>query len=362
MNAGETTVLICPLDWGLGHASRVIPLVKHYIKAGYRVILGGSGKSGELLQTIFKDIPFLLFPSVAIRYPFRANLFFLNIFLQLPAFLYSALRDHFQLKKNVEFHGINIVISDNRYGLFYKSVRSIIITHQISPVLPGFLRWAEYPVHLILKYIINNFDECWIPDYPGDKNLSGKLSHRYTLPKNARYVGLLSRFSVFKGNGRSEHYDGVIILSGLQPELRRLTYKMIDQATKSSFKILIICGFQEIQYKASATRSDLEVVSHLEPVEFRNAIENSSVVICTAGYSGIMDLVEIGKPAILIPTRGQTEQEYLARYLDTIRLFIRMKESKINLNDLDNYIKKVQQCIQFKTENPTISGDFPNLS
>jgi predicted glycosyltransferase len=346
LKTGNKTVLICPLDWGLGHASRVIPIVHNFVSSGYDVVLGGSGKSAVLLQNTFKDVPFILFPSFSPVYTFRGIFFFLNILFQLPAMMYATFREHYLLKKKIKPLGIEMVISDNRYGLYSDKTRNIIITHQISPVFPHFLRWAEYPVHKIIKYLITRFDECWIPDNSTDNNLSGMLSHRYALPGNARFIGLLSRFMMVKGGPGKKHYDVVIVLSGPQPELQRLTHRVIDQASQSKLKILVICGLQDSSYKPFGN-PELEIVPHLEITDFRNVIMNSSLIISTAGYTGIMDLAYLGKAAVLIPSHGQSEQEYLSNYLHARKMFLRVTGQNINLKHTGTYIRELKKCKPF---------------
>lgn len=343
------TVLLSPLDWGLGHASRIISLVMHFEAAGFKVILGGSGKSGDLLRTTFRHLPFIEIPSFTIRYPFRKFLFPLNIIIQLPLFFYSIFREHHHIKRAVKKHAIDIVVSDNRYGLRCKSTYNIIITHQISPVLPGFLKWAEYPLYIVLKNLIERFHECWIPDYAGENNLSGKLSHRFTLPENAKFIGHLSRFSVVSNANDHSSYDLAIVLSGPQPELGRITRRIIDQALESKLETIIICGLQESD-KSQAVRQGLKIVSHLEPPVFKKVLEMSGTIICTAGYSGIMDLVELSRTAILIPTPGQTEQEYLCSFHQSRRNFLTVPLSELNLQDLAKYQNKLELCTMIRRE------------
>jgi UDP:flavonoid glycosyltransferase YjiC (YdhE family) len=356
----NTTVLVCPLDWGLGHASRVIPLILHFRTAGYKVIIGGSGKSGELLKSTFGELLFIHLPSREIRYPLTGPWLFLSLLIQFPALVYFSIREHYQLKKAVRRYGIDLVVSDNRYGLFCRNTHNIIITHQISPVMPRFLKLAEYPIYLILKTAVQFFDECWIPDYPGDINLSGSLSHRYPLPRNARYIGLLSRFTeINSGNWNEGQYDLVMVLSGPQPELSKLTQKMTGQASRTALKTLIICGFEEIPDSRQTKNANLNLVSHLEPEQFRNVLEKAPTLICTAGYSGIMDLVMLGRTAILMPTPGQSEQEYLTGYLDKSKTFVKVTQSELDLENLPEYIRDLSLCKPFKPDRPVKITDIP---
>jgi hypothetical protein len=332
--SGPPHVLVSPLDWGLGHASRIIPVISRYISCGYRVTIGGSGKSGALLRRTFPDLPFITIPSFKIYCAGNGIWLIFSIILQLPEMFFCTIREHQLLKNIVARHKINIVVSDNRYGLFNSSTYNIFITHQISPVLPFILQWAEFPLYLILSRLIHQFDECWIPDYMGESNLSGRLSHRYKLPRNARFIGILSRFAEgIPVNPDSEKFDLVIVLSGPQPQLKKLTRLILFQVMQESLETLIITGLQD-SIPPQMERPGLTVVTHLETEAFKNALVNATTIICRSGYSGIMDLVTLGKTAMLIPTPGQSEQQYLAKYLSEKGLFHYMKQSEFNLQKL----------------------------
>lgn len=61
------------------------------------------------------------------------------------------------------------------------------------------------------------------------------------------------------------------------------------------------------------------------------AIERSAFIISRSGYTTIMDLVKLGHPALLIPTPGQTEQEYLAKHLLEKKFFNCLLQKDISL-------------------------------
>jgi UDP:flavonoid glycosyltransferase YjiC (YdhE family) len=345
-STASVNVFICPLDWGLGHATRIVPVIRRYIDSGHRVILGGSGKSGELLKSHFGYLPFISVPSYSIRYPSHGFLLLLSVFLQLPFFTYSIFREYFFLKRIISENNINVVISDNRYGLFSAKTHNVFITHQISPVLPAYLKPAEYPLFLLIRYMISKFDECWIPDYPGKDNLTGKLSHRYKLPANARFIGPLSRFSQgLKSSENNNSYDVVIVLSGQQPQLGKFTRHILDQASGLKVKTLIISGRQkEIPLKKHPW---LTMAEDLSIEEFQDILLRAGLIICRSGYSSIMDLVALDKTALLVPTLGQPEQEYLANWLQETGRFRFVKQQELDL------IKLSEDYLRIKTTNIT---------
>jgi hypothetical protein len=314
----------------------MIPVINRYIACGYRIMLGGSGKSGELLKATFPCLPFISIPSPVIYYPGKAKWLISSLIWQLPKIFFSAIREHRLIKKIVIAHGVNIIVSDNRYGLFCRHTYSIFVTHQISPVLPAALRWAEYPLYRLIRFIIHHYDECWIPDFADRQhNLTGKLSHRYKLPVNARFVGILSRFNptfVKKKEANPGKFKLVIVLSGPEPQLSIFSKLIIRQARSVPNKTLIITGLQENSNpKAVFADSPVTLVSHLEPLQFGQVLVQADMIVCRSGYSGIMDLVALGKTGMLVPTPGQSEQEYLACYLFNKGWFSYVTQHKLDL-------------------------------
>ncbi len=345
MQQNQQQVLVCPLDWGLGHASRMIPVIHHYRERGFQVMLGGSGKSGELLQVTFPGLQYIPLPSPNIRYAGKERWLIPVILLQLPRFALSMFREHRRLREIVKSHQVNVVISDNRYGLFCRQAYCIFVTHQVSPALPPFFRWAEYPLYRIIRRIIHQFDECWIPDYPDPHhNLSGKLSHRFTLPRNARYVGILSRFKNMRPNQEAplgENYDLVMILSGPEPQRTALQESMTALAISLNKKTLIIAGLETgYRDQKNTDHPALSIVPHLDPPAFYHVLQHAGAIICRSGYSGIMDLAILGRTALLIPTPGQPEQKYLAEYLTTKGYFSQVCQKDLSPDFLRKYLER----------------------
>jgi uncharacterized protein (TIGR00661 family) len=332
---GKTRVFISPLNWGMGHASRIIPVVDYFHTMGYEIILGGSGKSGTLLQSAFPFLPFITLPSFEITYSKKEVLFGFSVIRKMPAFLKTCFMEHRVLNQLISELQIDVVISDNRYGLFSAKAHCIIITHQISPVLPFLWRWAELPIFFMLKFMIRRFNECWVPDFKDREiNLTGRLSHKFPLPANTRFIGPISRFSKLSDQVEFEKqtYDMVVVLSGPPPHSEIFADIILRQSLKSRKKILIISGFQDIA--AFKYHSNVTVVKHLETTEFRKALLSAKMVICRAGYSAIMDLIALKRTGYIIPTPGQSEQQYLAKHLKNNPLFRCISQQYFDLDKL----------------------------
>jgi len=298
----------------------MIPLIRALLRTDAEVILASKGKAGELLKTEFPDLPFYDLPSVTIRYSRRRSQAIIIAF-QIPLLLVSIRREHQWLKKFMGSHPLDIVISDNCYGLFNRSILSVFLSHQISPLLPAGLKWMEPFVHAVLGQFIRSFDRCWIPDEKDPSlNLSGRLSHRYPVFRNAAFMGILSRFCELPDSTGIENrlkVDILVIVSGPEPQRTLMEEIMTRQLEGTDYKALIVCGLQHScrNEDEPAHPASIDYCYHLPAGALHEAMRNAGIMICRPGYSTIMDLAELGLSAILVPTPGQPEQEYLASYL-----------------------------------------------
>ncbi len=306
-------ILVSPLDWGLGHATRCVPVIRQLLGAGHKVSIAGHGRSIKLLQNEFPAVECIDLPGFSPVFSGSGPVF-IKLLLLLPEFIIKIFTEHKQLKQIIRANDIDCIISDNRYGLWHKQVKSILITHQVMIKTPGWLKFAEYPLYRISGYLISRFDECWIPDTEESPGLSGDLSHKYPLPRNARFVGPLTRF-VFNDNPlgyESPSKQIAVIISGPEPQ-RSIFEKLVRQQLSGLQQpVTIISGKPEAK-QVKVTSGNITIVPHLPTDQLQEAITSASLVICRSGYSSIMDLNALGAKALFVPTPGQTEQIYLAQ-------------------------------------------------
>ena len=322
-------ILVAPLNWGLGHATRCIPIIKGLTDQGAEVIIAADGRPYDLLKREFPTHTFVRFPGFLATYP-PDDRIVSTIIRQIPKLVRSFFREHRELKKIIHSLKIDAVISDNRFGLFTKKIPCIYISHQISIMMPKGLQWASYIVYHLNKGLIERYSECWIPDYADENNLSGKLSHRYSPPKNARYIGPLTRFKQ-KSNVQKE-YDILALLSGPEPQRTILENILLEELKKVRCKSLVVRGIPEKTQRIKLSES-ISVISSLDSEGLNNAILASDIVISRPGYSTLMDLDALGKNAILIPTPGQTEQVYLAARLKDTGTFCVSDQENFSLSN-----------------------------
>lgn len=318
-------ILICPLDWGLGHATRCIPVIRLLLQKNADVLVAAEDGPLALLQQEFPQLTFIPLKGYGIQYP-RSGSMALKMLLKVPSILKTIKWEHEELERIIDQYKIDIIISDNRYGCWSKKVKSIFITHQLMIKTPLFEKAAHKK---ILSYI-SNYDECWIPDVPGDMNLSGDLSHKYALPRKAHFIGALSRFKKSDVPVQSHTYDVLAIVSGPEPQRSMFEELLLKQLQKIDHKALLVCGLPSKNQKEEQ-RSNVTIVSHLNADELQNAILNSTLIVARSGYSTIMDLAALGKKAVFVPTPGQTEQEYLAVKLMEEGIAYFEKQGKLQL-------------------------------
>jgi hypothetical protein len=312
--------LVAPLNWGLGHATRCIPLIQKLLSEGHEIIIASDGHPMELLKTVFPGLSFIVLPSYNIRYN-KGKSQLTAMLRSIPVMLWGIIREHHQLKKIIRQHQIEQVISDNRFGLWNKHIHSTYITHQLMIKMPKGLGFMTPVIWLGHRFFINRFDVCLIPDYEGEGNLSGDLSHKYPLPRHARFIGPLSRFTQFSTQSPiipGLRFDTVALVSGPEPQRTIFEQQLIRKFKNTTDRVLIIQGLpaNKTSGQIDETHENLTILPHLDTDKLANILLLARKIICRSGYSTLMDLYALNclDKAELIPTPGQTEQEYLALY------------------------------------------------
>jgi UDP-N-acetylglucosamine transferase subunit ALG13 len=326
----SSNILICPLEWGLGHATRMIPVARKLREMNNNIFIA-SGK--EHLSLFNKELPGLTlidFPGFKPGYS-RYLPQYIALLLKLPNLLYHIIREHFILKRILCEHSIDIVISDNRFGLWNRKITTVYVTHMPLIPLPKPLRYLEYFGVLLHRAVIKKYTFCFIPDLPGELNVSGRLSHGLKLPENTRYIGILSRFvtSDFSHKENPVKFEhNTVILSGPEPQREILKQKLVD-LLKGKEPVTIILSGNIGKSDDVAGSGNIAFFNHLPSSEMKEMITTSNSIISRSGYTTIMELISLNCSALLIPTPGQTEQEYLAEYLSEKGWFSTISQSKL---------------------------------
>jgi UDP-N-acetylglucosamine transferase subunit ALG13 len=312
-------ILICPLDWGLGHATRCIPIIEELIKLKCDVYIASDGGALSLLKDEFPALTFLEITGYHPRYTSRFLI--LSLVFQLPKFLRTIRKEHREIEAIRKSHRIDFIISDNRYGCWSPEIPSVFITHQLAIQMPMFSRLINFFIQMKIK----NFSACWVPDVAGEQSLAGKLSVNTDL--NVVHIGHLSRFQRVTAEQRK--YEILAIISGPEPQ-RTVFEKLIrEELSKSGKRAMMVKGIPHSRHRKIS--GDLDEISHFPAKEMNQVILESDIVISRPGYSTIMDLAKLEKSAVFIPTPGQTEQEYLGKRLMKNEIALSVPQHKFDL-------------------------------
>lgn len=318
-NSGNNTikVLVAPLDWGLGHATRCIPIIYRLLNNGVTVFIAADGAIKNLLQKELPQVVFLPLPGYKMQYSRRPGLLAFKLILQFPKLLRAVYKEHKWLKTACKTYGFDAVISDNRLGLYHKTVPCIYITHQLYIKTGN--RLSEWLAQKIHYRFINKYSGCWVPDNENENSLAGELSHPKKRPKvPVVYIGPLSRF---EKKERVKRYDVMVLLSGPEPQRSIFENIVLKQLSSGSKRILLVRGLPGNSSLLNSAYPGIEIHNHLDAASLNTAILQSELVICRSGYTTVMDLVTLQQKAVLVPTPGQTEQEYLGTFLNSKKLF-----------------------------------------
>ncbi len=299
-------IFISPLDWGLGHTTRCIPIAKELHNRGHKIIFGVNDEQKFLLKQELDFGNYIQFEGYNIQYP-KGRSMAVKMLLESPKVLTRIRTEHNELEGLIDKHKLDLVISDNRFGLYTQKIPCIYITHQINIQGPNLIKKQLHKIH---GRYINRFTHCWIPDSEGKINLGEELSHG-KLHDNCSYIGTLSRFHQ-KAISENEDIDYLAIISGPEPQRSEFESIIINEFKKLNKNQCAIVAGKPLS-KRQELIENIHYFSHLNSSEFFKLICRSKKIICRPGYSTIMDLSSLQKPAHFIPTPGQTEQEYLAK-------------------------------------------------
>ena len=332
-NFNNKKILLAPLDWGLGHTTRCISIIKLLLDKGNSVTVACNNRQKAILFKEFSEIDFLFLEGYNVSY--SNHKFFLPFKLigQLPKINNRIYQEHKWLDKIIKERNFEVVISDNRYGFYSKLVPSIFITHQLTIKAP--FEWLEYLLQKINYSYINRFTQCWVPDYAGIKNIAGLLSHPKKLPAiPVHYIGPLARFKRNVQPLKDFKYAYCIILSGPEPQRTILENIIISQIHLISSNCLLIRGIPDDESDIIKNDSPfVTILNHLKGTDLHDAILNSEYIITRSGYTSVMELMSLQKKTILIPTPGQTEQEYIGEKLMNQKWALCIKQNDFNLGD-----------------------------
>lgn len=304
-----------------------MPVIAHLLDTGHHVTVAGNEWQRQYLQATFPGIDTVHLEGYNVRYSRHRSSFMLSVFGQIPRLLKTIRQEHQWLLKLAAKKHFDGIITDNRYGLYHPSIPSVILTHQPQMLLG--MGAVNDKILMKLHYkMLGRFSNTWLVDVPGKPNLAGRLSHPSVLPRNSRYIGLLSQMQA-TGSDTEEHL--LILLSGPEPQRSILSAMLWQQVQSYKGKVVFVEGSDN----AVTPNNIPSHICHYKRItkdELQPLLSKASMVICRSGYSSLMDLTALNKKAIIVPTPGQTEQEYLGRHLHESDVFYSSTQKSFDLH------------------------------
>jgi uncharacterized protein (TIGR00661 family) len=306
-------ILLAPLDWGLGHTTRCIPIISYFLANGCDVILAGDHHQLALLKNEFPSLRLVYLRGYELKFSNNRLKTIVKIFLQIPKILAAIRRENRWLQRFAMEKRIDAIVSDNRYGFFSNQIYSVFITHQLTIKTP-FGNLSESILRKLNYQFIFRFKECWVPDTKEPGSLAGELANPPSVPPfPVYYIGNLSRFTARPEPEKKTFV--LIMISGPEPQRSIFERRILEQTASLIFPVHIVRGLPGNQPELPETSSNVIIENHSQGSSLQQLISEASFIISRPGYTTVMEMLSCGKQCIFIPTPGQTEQEYLGKHL-----------------------------------------------
>jgi uncharacterized protein (TIGR00661 family) len=349
----QKRVLVAPLDWGLGHATRCVPIIDLLLELECEVFIAGAGSSMLLLQQEFPTLKSFQLPGYNPVYPASGSMM-VKLMLQSGKFMKVVRDEQNQTEQLVQENKIDLIISDNRYGCYSAKIPSVFITHQVKLLAEPGWKWLGLLANKVLSRFIEKFTVCWVPDFPGSL-LTGKLSA--SLNSKIRFIGPLSRLKSI--DHTRIKYKVVALLSGPEPQRSIFEEIVTKQLVELDLPGLIVRGV--IDRKRKMIGDKIEVDDHLDSEGLSLAMAQAEIVVSRSGYSTVMDVARLGKKAIFVPTPGQTEQEYLAKRFMQLGLAFSMEQKSFQLRNALEQSENYKGFVDYPSNDSSLKQNLEEI-
>ncbi|MGB5098985.1 MAG: glycosyltransferase [Methanothrix sp.] len=336
-------VFVSPLNWGLGHSTRDIPIIEELLRRGHEVTVGTSGNALALLQRECPQCNFITFKDYPA--PYSDSRFFLPSFIAgIPAMLQAFAAERKRLEQILAENRFDMIISDNRMCVYSSKIPSYFISHQLRYSMPGYL----YPLELMTipfnSFFHSKFEGVIVPDIDpqgSSKNLSGKLcrSNLNVTKRRVYYAGIITST---RKMAVAEDLDFLAVVSGPEPQRTKLEEIVMKQVQMLPGEKVVLLGSPQ---KDSHKKVDghTTVHSYVSTEEKAELMNRARFIITRSGYTTMMELAELDKKhGLFTPTPGQTEQEYLSRYYARQKWFLSKSQYKLKLSE------DVEKAMQYR--------------
>ena len=345
----QKSVCIAPLDWGLGHATRCITLIRALASLNYKIYIATEGKHESILKEAFPNATFLKLKGYRIWYTKQRALLIPGIIVQIPKIISAIIHEYSWLKKASIEYKFDLIISDNRFGFFHQKIKSVFITHQLELQTP--FSWSTRLNQIITYAILKKYTACWVADMEPPMNLSGVLANPKHMPSiPIWYMNCLSRLYADQENiidevEKVESNKFLGIVSGPEPQRTMLENIFWQQGNAMGAPFVVVAGLPDNTGYYKKSESGV-LYAHLNGKDLTTEIKHAKYIICRGGYTTLMELIPFNKKLILVPTPGQTEQEYLAQYWQFKKWAITFSQNEFDVKEA------IDKASQFDYQSP----------
>lgn len=338
------------LSWGIGHATRSLPIIRRLVGLRHDVIVSSSGRALQLLKLeLGNSCSFLEIPDINSSFlrDYHYVLLLPKAMTEIPKFFRSIRWEHEIAEKVVHEFRVDLVLTDNCYGAYSDKIPCYFLAHHLKPFWFWKSQFFQQTNEKMISVFLNRFDKILVPDYPGSP-LSGLLSRnfKYIDERKVRYVGILSDY---QRRHLQKDIDYLILISGHEPQRTSFQNILMKQLKDLSGKVVVCLGTPDKLGKYYS-EGGLEVYGFLAKRERDNLMNRARFIISRPGYSTLMDIFETGlRSGLFIPTPNHTEQEYLAEIHQRSGNLWAVKQKRINLKD---NVEKARELSFFKGFQP----------
>ncbi|MEK6968538.1 MAG: glycosyltransferase [Nanoarchaeota archaeon] len=314
-------------NYGLGHATRMLPVIMKLIEQGEKVTIVAKGNSLLMLKNELGDASNYELMQYEVPLKFSDKGFSMFETLKAgPSFISLISSQKKWLENFSAKEKIDRVIADGEIGYHLKNKKSFFVNNQLR-LLPGSLLGDG--TELLTDVFSKGFEKVIVPD---DENgtLGGLLTSktRFYDKKRLAYVGILS--SIRKKNV-VRNVDYFISISGPGISKEVFTRQVMEQLHLLKGKVVVALGRPDL--KEIASKGNAKIYPYLNRKQQESFLNKAKLVISRSGYTTMMELAEIDKKAFFIPTLNHPEQEYLAKFQKNSGRFHYSKQDSFNFKE-----------------------------
>ncbi|HEX2922427.1 MAG TPA: glycosyltransferase [Chloroflexota bacterium] len=322
-------VLFAVAAWGLGHATRDLVLIRALLDAGHEVTILSTERALQLLRgELGNRCGYIDVPDIPKPLSRRAFWFYVRMSLSLPLVFWTFRHEHQVVHRLVNRHRFDRIVSDTRYGVYHREIPSFHIVHSLRQIVPGRNRWLELMVERSQQQLLSGGHKLLIPDQK-ENGLAGELCHNLAAFQESRleYIGILS--SVRKRRLEPD-IDYFISVSGAEPQRSIFEEMVLQQIHDLPGRVVVALGRPDLPLSVTDD-GRISVHSFMTRLQQEEMMNRARLVVSRSGYTTLMELAELGKRALLVPTVGQSEQEYLGAYHERLGTMHMVTQPQLSL-------------------------------